>query len=333
MAKPGLKEIIEGIKKQHGKESIMIYGDKVKSVPSISTGSISLDLALGINGIPIGRIVEIYGAESSGKTTLALNAAAEVHANGGTVAFIDAEHALDPYYAKNLGVNMKELIVSQPDSGEEALQMLETLVNTEAIDLIIIDSVAALTPQAEINGEIGDAHIGLLARLMSQALRKLTSKIAKSNTTVIFINQIRDNIGAMGYGPKTTTTGGKGLKFFSSVRIQVAKIATLKKGEDSIGNRIKATVIKNKVAAPAKIAQYDIMFGTGISRAGELIEYGLKYKLINQSGSWFSYLDEKIGQGKEKVRELLRTDKDFAKKLESQIIAEITKESEKDTLI
>ncbi|MCL2155374.1 MAG: recombinase RecA, partial [Leptospirales bacterium] len=294
------------IEKQFGKGSIMRLGDNpVKTQTSaISTGSLELDIALGVGGVPRGRVVEIYGPESSGKTTMTLHIIAEAQKLGGSVAFIDAEHALDPAYAAKLGVKTEELLVSQPDTGEEALEIVEALVRSGALDVIVIDSVAALVPKAEIDGDMGDAHMGLQARLMSQALRKLTGIIAKSNTCVIFINQIRMKIGVM-FGSPETTTGGNALKFYSSVRLDIRKIETLKNGDDSIGSKVRVKVVKNKVAPPFKQAEFDIMYDTGISREGGVLDLAVKYNIINKAGTWYSYGEERIGQGRENVRKYL----------------------------
>ncbi len=298
----------------------MRLGDKeIEPIDAISTGSLGLDMALGIGGIPKGRIIEIYGPESSGKTTLALQTIASAQKEGAICAFIDAEHALDVYYAKNLGVDVDNLLVSQPDYGEQALEVLETLARSGAVDLIVVDSVAALTPKAELEGDMGDAHVGLQARLMSQALRKLTAILHKMNTTVIFINQIRMKIGTMGYGNPETTTGGNALKFYASVRIDVRKIATLKQGESQIGNRVKAKVVKNKVAPPFRQAEFDIMFGEGISFEGELIDYGVKLDIIDKSGSWYSYGATKLGQGKENAKNALKENPELKEEIEHKI--------------
>ena len=308
------------IDKAFGKGALVRLGDKVlEPIASISTGSIGLDLALGIGGIPQGRIIEIYGPESSGKTTLSLQIIAEAQSKGSICAFIDAEHALDVKYAGNLGVDIENLLVSQPDFGEQALDIVETLARSGAIDVIVIDSVAALTPKSEIEGDMGDSHMGLQARLMSQALRKLTAVVHKMNTTVIFINQIRMKIGTMGYGSPETTTGGNALKFYASVRIDVRKIATLKQGEEQIGNRVKAKVIKNKVAPPFRQAEFDIMFGEGISKEGEMVDYGVKLDIIDKSGAWFSYNETKLGQGRENVKAFLKENKDVATEIEEKI--------------
>ncbi|EES89089.1 recombinase RecA [Helicobacter canadensis] len=316
---------IKQIDKAFGKGALIRLGDKpVEKIDAISTGSLGLDIALGIGGIPKGRIIEIYGPESSGKTTLALQVVAECQKKGGICAFIDAEHALDVTYAKRLGVDVENLLVSQPDFGEQALEILETLTRSGGVDLIIIDSVAALTPKSEIEGDMGDQHVGLQARLMSQALRKVTGVIHKMNTTVIFINQIRMKIGVMGYGSPETTTGGNALKFYASVRIDVRRIATLKQGEQNIGNRVKAKVVKNKVAPPFRGAEFDIMFGEGISKEGELIDYGVKLDIVDKSGAWFSYEDKKLGQGKENAKIFLKENPEIAQEIEEKIKASIS---------
>ncbi len=311
---------IKQIDKTFGKGTLLKLGDKnIEPISTISTGSISLDVALGVGGIPKGRIIEIYGPESSGKTTLALQIIAEAQRNGGVCTFIDAEHALDVVYAKNLGVDIDNLLVSQPDFGEQALDIVESVARSGAIDVIVVDSVAALTPKSEIDGDMGDQHVGLQARLMSQALRKLTSISHKMGTSIIFINQIRMKIGMMGYGSPETTTGGNALKFYSSVRLDVRRIASLKQGEEIVGNRVKVKVVKNKVAPPFKTAEFDIMYGEGISKEGELLDYGVKFDIIDKSGSWFSLGDRKLGQGKEKVRALLKEDKALASEIENKI--------------
>ncbi len=318
--KKALDLAIKQIDKAFGKGTLMRLGDKeIEPIDAISTGSLGLDMALGIGGIPKGRIIEIYGPESSGKTTLALQTIASAQKEGAICAFIDAEHALDVYYAKNLGVDVDNLLVSQPDYGEQALEVLETLARSGAVDLIVVDSVAALTPKAEVEGDMGDAHVGLQARLMSQALRKLTAILHKMNTTVIFINQIRMKIGTMGYGNPETTTGGNALKFYASVRIDVRKIATLKQGDSQIGNRVKAKVVKNKVAPPFRQAEFDIMFGEGISFEGELIDYGVKLDIIDKSGSWFSYGATKLGQGKENAKNTLKENPELREEIEHKI--------------
>ena len=311
---------IRQIDKTFGKGTLMRLGDKeIEPVAAISTGSLGLDMALGIGGIPQGRIVEIYGPESSGKTTLALQAIASAQSDGKVCAFIDAEHALDVLYAKNLGVDIDNLLVSQPDFGEQALDILETIARSGAVDLVVVDSVAALTPKSEIEGDMGDTHVGLQARLMSQALRKLTGILHKMNTTVIFINQNRMKIGTMGYGSPETTTGGNALKFYASVRIDVRRIATLKQGESQIGNRVKAKVVKNKVAPPFRQAEFDIMFGEGISQEGELVDYGVKLDIIDKSGAWFSYGARKLGQGKENAKQALKDDQKLREEIETKI--------------
>lgn len=308
------------IDKTFGKGTLMRLGDKeIEPINAISTGSIGLDLALGIGGVPEGRVVEIYGPESSGKTTLSLQIIAECQRGGGVCAFIDAEHALDVGYAKNLGVDVENLLVSQPDYGEQALDIVETIVRSGAIDLIVIDSVAALTPKVEIEGEMNDQQVGVQARLMSKALRKLTAIMHKMNCTIIFINQIRMKIGTMGYGSPETTTGGNALKFYASVRIDVRKIATLKQGESQIGNRVKAKVVKNKVAPPFRQAEFDIMFGEGISKEGELVDYGVKLDIIDKSGAWFSFEDIKLGQGRENVKQKFKDEPELARRVEEKI--------------
>ncbi len=311
---------LKQIDKAFGKGALMRLGDnEIEKIESISTGSIGLDLALGIGGVPKGRVIEIYGPESSGKTTLTLQITAECQKQGGVCAFIDAEHALDIGYAKNLGVDVENLLVSQPDYGEQALDIVETIARSGAVDLIVIDSVAALTPKVELEGEMTDQQVGVQARLMSKALRKLTGVLHKMNTTVIFINQIRMKIGMMGYGSPETTTGGNALKFYASVRIDIRRIATLKQAEQPIGNRTKAKIVKNKVAPPFKQAEFDIMFGEGISKFGELVDYGVKLDIIDKSGAWFSYEDKKLGQGREKVKEAFKEDPVLAAEIESKI--------------
>ena len=318
--KKALELAIKQIDKAFGKGALVRLGDKVvEPIAFISTGSIGLDLALGIGGIPQGRIIEIYGPESSGKTTLSLQIIAEAQSKGSICAFVDAEHALDVKYAGNLGVDIENLLVSQPDFGEQALDIVETLARSGAVDVIVVDSVAALTPKSEIEGDMGDSHMGVQARLMSQALRKLTAVVHKMNTTVIFINQIRMKIGTMGYGSPETTTGGNALKFYASVRIDVRKIATLKQGEEQIGNRVKAKVIKNKVAPPFRQAEFDIMFGEGISKEGEIVDYGVKLDIIDKSGAWFSYNETKLGQGRENVKAFLKENKEVALEIEDKI--------------
>ena len=318
--KKSLELAIKQIDKQFGKGTILRMGDReIEPIDAINTGSLGLDLALGIGGVPKGRIVEIYGPESSGKTTLTLHLIAQCQKAGGVCAFVDAEHALDPNYAKNLGVDIDNLYISQPDFGEQALDVVETLARSGAVDLIVVDSVAALTPKNEIDGDMGDQHVGLQARLMSQALRKLTSVVHKMGSTVIFINQIRMKIGAMGYGTPETTTGGNALKFYSSVRIDVRRIATLKQGDDPVGNRVRVKVVKNKVAPPFKQAEFDIMFGEGISREGELMDYGVKLDIIDKSGAWFSYASTKLGQGRENAKAFLKENEAVATEIENKI--------------
>ena len=318
-----LKTAMEQIEKQFGKGAVMRLGENVgMNVESIHTGSLTLDLALGIGGIPKGRIIEIYGPESSGKTTVALHCVAEAQKAGGTAAFIDVEHALDPVYAKKLGVDIDGLLVSQPDSGEQALEIAEALVRSGAIDIIVIDSVAALVTKAEIEGEMGDSHVGQLARLMSQALRKLTGALAKTDCAAIFINQLREKIGVM-YGNPETTPGGRALKFYSSVRIEVRKGETIKSGNQIIGASTKCKVVKNKVAPPFKQAEFDIMYGTGISKEGCLVDLGVDYDIIQKSGAWFSYGDTRIGQGREKAKDFLRDNPDVAAEI-GQKIREVT---------
>ncbi|MCQ2625366.1 recombinase RecA [Helicobacter pylori] len=311
---------IKQIDKVFGKGALVRLGDKqVEKIDAISTGSLGLDLALGIGGVPKGRIIEIYGPESSGKTTLSLHIIAECQKNGGVCAFIDAEHALDVHYAKRLGVDTQNLLVSQPDTGEQALEILETITRSGGIDLVVVDSVAALTPKAEIDGDMGDQHVGLQARLMSHALRKITGVLHKMNTTLIFINQIRMKIGTMGYGSPETTTGGNALKFYASVRIDIRRIAALKQNEQHIGNRAKAKVVKNKVAPPFREAEFDIMFGEGISKEGEIIDYGVKLDIVDKSGAWLSYQDKKLGQGRENAKALLKEDKALANEITLKI--------------
>tara|TARA_B110000046_G_C13006348_1_gene404564 strand:+ start:190 stop:1224 length:1035 start_codon:yes stop_codon:yes gene_type:complete len=312
---------IKQMDKAFGKGTLIRLGDKeVEPIESISTGSLGLDLALGIGGLPKGRVVEIYGPESSGKTTLTLHAIAECQKAGGVCAFIDAEHALDVAYAKNLGVDTDNLLVSQPDYGEQALEILETLIRSGAVNLIVIDSVAALTPKVEIDGDMDDMQVGVQARLMSKALRKITGVMHKMNATVIFINQIRMKIGMTGYGSPETTTGGNALKFYSSIRLDIRRIASLKQGEEVIGNRTKVKVVKNKVAPPFKVVEFDIMFGAGISKMGELIDYGVKLDVIDKAGAWFSYGDSKIGQGKENSKVFLIENPILAKEIEQKIL-------------
>lgn len=308
------------IERQFGKGSIMRLGDEdiYKDIDVVPTGSLNLDLALGVGGLPRGRVVEIYGPESSGKTTLTLQAIAEAQKLGGTAAFIDAEHALDPQYAKRLGVNTDDLLVSQPDTGDQALEILDMLVRSGAVDLVVVDSVAALTPKAEIEGDMGDHHVGLHARLMSQALRKLTANIKRSNTLVIFINQIRMKIGVM-FGNPETTTGGNALKFYSSVRMDIRRIGAIKKGDEVVGNQTRVKVVKNKVAPPFKQCEFDILYNEGISHEGELIDLGVKHGLVEKSGAWYSYDGERIGQGRDNVRAWLKENRDVADALEMRL--------------
>ena len=319
--KKSLELAIKQIDKAFGKGTLIRLGDKeVIPTEAISTGSLGLDLALGVGGLPKGRVIEIYGPESSGKTTLTLHAIAEAQKAGGVCAFIDAEHALDVKYAKDIGVDIDNLLVSQPDFGEQALEILETVIRSGAVDLVVVDSVAALTPKVEIDGDMDDQQVGVQARLMSKALRKITGLLNKMNCTVIFINQIRMKIGMTGYGSPETTTGGNALKFYSSVRLDIRRIATLKQGENSIGNRVKVKVVKNKVAAPFKQAEFDIMFGEGISKTGELVDYGVKLDIIDKAGAWFSYGDTKIGQGRENSKVFLRDNPAIAKEIEDKIL-------------
>jgi len=320
--KKALAQALGQIEKQFGKGSVMRMGDgtSIRDIEAISTGSIGLDVALGIGGLPKGRVVEIYGPESSGKTTLTLQVIAEAQKAGGTAAFIDAEHALDPGYAEKLGVDVDELLVSQPDTGEQALEITDMLVRSGAVDIIVIDSVAALTPKAEIEGEMGDSHMGLQARLMSQALRKLTANIKRSNVMVVFINQIRMKIGVM-FGSPETTTGGNALKFYASVRLDIRRIGAIKKGDEVVGNQTRVKVVKNKVAPPFKQAEFEIIYGEGISRLGELIDIGVQHDIVNKAGSWYSYGDDRIGQGKDKVREFLREHPEMADEIERKIRA------------
>ncbi len=310
------------IEKQFGKGSIMKMGDAdiVKDIEVVSTGSLGLDIALGVGGLPRGRVVEIYGPESSGKTTLTLQVIAEMQKLGGTAAFIDAEHALDPQYAQKLGVNVNELLVSQPDNGEQALEIADMLVRSGSVDVVVVDSVAALTPKAEIEGEMGDSHMGLQARLMSQALRKLTANIKRSNTLVIFINQIRMKIGVM-FGNPETTTGGNALKFYASVRLDIRRTGSIKSGEEVVGNETKVKVVKNKVAPPFKTAEFDILYGEGISREGEIVELGVIHKIVEKSGAWYAYKGDKIGQGKDNARQYLKDNPEIAREIEARIRA------------
>jgi recombination protein RecA len=318
--KKALSAALTQIEKQFGKGSVMRMGDGsvINNVEAVSTGSLGLDIALGIGGIPKGRVVEIYGPESSGKTTLTLHAVAEVQKAGGTAAFVDAEHALDPAYAEKLGVNMEELLVSQPDTGEQALEITDMLVRSGAVDVVVIDSVAALTPRAEIEGDMGDSHVGLQARLMSQALRKLTANIKRSNCIVIFINQIRMKIGVM-FGSPETTTGGNALKFYSSVRLDIRRIGAIKRGDEVVGNDTRVKVVKNKVAPPFKQVEFEILYGEGISREGEIMNLGVLHNLVEKSGAWYSYNGERIGQGKENVRKYFKENPKLAEEIESKI--------------
>lgn len=315
-----LETALLGIEKHFGKGSIMKLGDRAAdlNIEVIPTGSLTLDIALGVGGIPRGRVLEVYGPEASGKTTLSLHMIAEAQQQGGIAAFIDAEHALDPRYARNLGVKIENLLVSQPDTGEQALEITESLVRSGALDIIVIDSVAALVPRAEIEGDMGDAHMGLQARLMSQALRKLTGVISKSRTSVVFINQIRMKIGVM-FGSPETTTGGKALKFYSTVRLDIRRIETIKKGTDAIGNRVKVKVAKNKVAPPFKLAEFDIMYDSGISKEGELLDLGTSLGIVQKSGTWYSYGDERIGQGREIAKKYLFDNPSVRDKVEKEI--------------
>ena len=321
-----LAEALSQIEKQFGKGAIMKLGDNVnQKVDVIPTGCLTLDIALGIGGVPRGRVIEIYGPESSGKTTVSLHIIAEAQKMGGTAAFIDAEHALDPSYAEKLGVVLKDLYVSQPDNGEQALNICDMLVRSGGVDVVVVDSVAALTPKAEIDGEMGDNHVGLQARMMSQALRKLTGAINKSNTTVIFINQLRDKIGVI-YGSPETTAGGKALKFYASVRLDVRKGEAIKDGANIIGNKTKVKVVKNKLAPPFKVAEFDIVYGKGISKTGCIIDLALQFGIIKKSGSWFSYQDEKIGQGKENTKAYLESNPQILQEIEKLIIDEVNKD-------
>ena len=307
------------IERQFGKGSIMkLGGDANSNIPVISSGSLAIDAALGIGGYPRGRIIEVYGPESGGKTTIALHAIAQAQMKGGTAAFIDAEHAMDPKYARNLGVDIEELLVSQPDSGEQALEITEMLVRSGAVDILVIDSVAALVPRAELEGEMGDSHMGLHARLMSQALRKLTGIVSRSQTCLIFINQIREKIGVM-FGNPETTTGGRALKFYSSIRLEIRRKASIKEGDQNLGNRTRAKIVKNKLAPPFREAEFDIMFGKGISREGELLDMAVDHKVVEKSGSWFAYGQERLGQGRENSKQFLAENNDIAANIEHQV--------------
>ncbi|WP_440999584.1 recombinase RecA [Fodinibius sp. SL11] len=326
-----LEMAIGQIEKQHGKGTIMRLGDEAtQDVPSISTGSLMVDYALGVGGVPRGRVTEIYGPEASGKTTLALHVIAEAQKAGGYAAFVDAEHAFDPRYAKNLGINTDELLVSQPDSGEQALEITETLIRSAALDVIVVDSVAALVPRAELEGEMGDSHMGLQARLMSQAMRKITGIINKTRTSVIFINQIREKIGVM-FGNPETTSGGRALKFYSSVRLDIRRIGSLKKGDDMVGNRTKVKVVKNKVAPPFKEVEFNIIYGKGISRMAEILDMAVEFDIIEKRGSWYRYGGEPIGQGTDNAIEFLESDPELTEKIEKQVREQMnpTEENEK----
>ena len=316
-----LQSTLDKIEKNYGKGSIMKLGDRPEEdLEVISTGSINLDAALGVGGFPKGRVIEIFGPESSGKTTLAIHAIAECQKNGGIAAFIDAEHAFDPYYAKKLGVDVENLLISQPDNGEQALEIADNLIRSGAIDIIVIDSVAALTPKAEIDGEMGDSKMGLQARLMSQAMRKLTATISKTRCCAIFINQLREKIGVL-FGNPETTTGGNALKFYASVRIDIRRIQAIKDGDQNVGNRVKVKVVKNKVAPPFRVCEFDLMFGEGISKLGEIIDLGVEYDILRKSGSWFSYGDTKLAQGRESLKQLLRDNVELCEELEAKIRA------------
>ncbi|SET96281.1 recombination protein RecA [Draconibacterium orientale] len=319
-----LQLTMDKIEKSYGKGSIMRMGDQgEQDIPAISSGSIALDVALGIGGFPKGRVIEIYGPESSGKTTLAIHAIAEAQKAGGIAAIVDAEHAFDPYYARKLGVDIDELLISQPDNGEQALEITDNLIRSGALDIVVIDSVAALTPKAELEGEMGDSKMGLQARLMSQALRKLTANINKTKTCCIFINQLREKIGVM-FGNPETTTGGNALKFYASVRLDIRRIGQIKDGDEVNGNHVRVKVVKNKVAPPFRKAEFDIMYGEGISKSGEIIDLGVQYNIIKKSGSWFSYGETKLGQGRETVRQLVIDNPELAQELETKIIEAIT---------
>ena len=327
-----LEMAIGQIEKDHGKGALMKLGEGslYPDIEAVSTGSLTLDAALGIGGLPKGRVVEIYGPESSGKTTMTLQVIAETQKQGGTAAFIDAEHALDPKYAENLGVNIDDLLLSQPDSGEQALEITDTLVRSGAVNTIVVDSVAALTPKAEIDGDMGDSHMGLQARLMSQALRKLSANIKKSNTLVIFINQIRMKIGVM-FGSPETTTGGNALKFYSSVRLDIRRIGAIKKGDEIVGNETRVKIVKNKVAPPFRIAEFDILYGEGVSKESELIDLGVKYDILDKSGAWYSYGKDRIGQGKDNSRIFLKDNPEVATEIENKIKGFISGTVDEDT--
>jgi recombination protein RecA len=315
-----LEMAMSQIERQFGKGAIMRLGtDEIRQIETIPTGALSLDLALGIGGLPRGRVVEIFGPESSGKTSLALHVVAEAQRNGGTAAFIDAEHALDPIYARAIGVDIDELLISQPDTGEQALEIADMLIRSGAIDVVVIDSVAALVPRAELEGDMGDTHVGLQARLMSQALRKLSGTINRSNTTAIFINQIREKIGVM-FGSPETTPGGRALKFYSSVRLDIRRIETIKVGTESIGNKVRVKVVKNKVAPPFRMAEFDIMFGEGISREGSLIDVAVEHGIVRKAGAWYTYDGDQLGQGREKAKDYLRNNPELAMQLQDQVL-------------
>lgn len=317
--KRAIEMALAQIERQFGKGAIMKLGDRaVLNVPVISSGALSLDAALGVGGFPRGRVMEIFGPESSGKTTMALHAIAEAQKEGGTAAFIDAEHAMDSGYAARLGVNINELLVSQPDSGEQALEIAEMLVRSGAVDILVVDSVAALVPRAELEGEMGDSHVGLQARLMSQALRKLTGIVSKSNTCMVFVNQIREKIGVM-FGNPETTSGGRALKFYASVRLEIRRVATIKEGDENVGNRTRVKVVKNKLAPPFKEAEFDITFGQGISREGDLLDLAVSHKLIEKSGSWFAYGQERLGQGRENAKQFLKETPEVARQIEHKL--------------
>jgi recombination protein RecA len=332
--KQALTAALQQIERQFGKGAIMRLGDgsAANDIGVVSTGSITLDLALGIGGLPRGRVVEIYGPESSGKTTMTLHAIAECQKAGGTAAFVDAEHALDPSYAEKLGVNVEDLLVSQPDTGEQALEITDMLVRSGAVDMVVIDSVAALTPKAEIEGDMGDSHVGLQARLMSQALRKLTGNIKRSNCMVVFINQIRMKIGVM-FGSPETTSGGNALKFYASVRLDIRRIGAIKRGDEVVGNQTRVKVVKNKVAPPFKQAEFEILYGEGVSREGELIELGVKHGFVDKAGAWYSYQGDRIGQGKDNVRQFLKKNPDIAEAIDKQVREELMPSKQPDEAI
>jgi len=332
--KKALSAALSQIEKQFGKGSVMRMGDAgaIRDVQAVSTGSLTLDIALGVGGLPRGRVIEIYGPESSGKTTLALQSVAEIQKCGGTAAFIDAEHALDPQYAEKLGVQVDDLLVSQPDTGEQALEITDMLVRSGAVDVVVIDSVAALTPKAEIEGEMGDSHVGLQARLMSQALRKLTANIQRSNTMVIFINQIRMKIGVM-FGSPETTTGGNALKFYASVRLDIRRIGAIKRGDEVVGNETRVKVVKNKVAPPFKQAVFDILYGEGVSREGEIIDLGVVYGVVEKTGAWYSCRGERIGQGKDNVRKYLKENPELAASIEAEIRSQALPDMKQDVAV